>query len=110
MRALPVLEEWSPPENCIVAGVFSNIPEAFATMEVHFTPGSLHNTIGIEIPYREPAQTVGKIEVTTPDEIKAFGRHVGKAVKSPPTDRDSAAQIEDMAGAQTNPLELRQGM
>ncbi|OAA62397.1 Endonuclease/exonuclease/phosphatase [Akanthomyces lecanii RCEF 1005] len=107
---LKVLEEWAPPENCIVAGdmnafhtswqadrpasqdgnrihewterhdlhllnepdeattmaksrarsstidlVFSNIPEASATVEVHLTTGSLHYTIGIEIPNREPA-------------------------------------------------------
>ncbi|KAM3519496.1 hypothetical protein MY4038_009772, partial [Beauveria bassiana] len=55
---------------------FSNIPEASAAVEVHLTTGSLHYTIGIEIPYREPARTVhGKIRVTTPDEIKAFGDH-----------------------------------
>ncbi|KAM3454106.1 hypothetical protein NHJ6243_008968 [Beauveria neobassiana] len=150
---LQVREEWTPPENCIVAGdmnafhtswqadrpasqdwnrihewmerhdlhllnepdeattmakrtsrsstidlVFSNIPEASATVEVHLTTGSLHYTIGIEIPNREPAQTTpGKVRVTTPDEIKAFGDHVGKAVKSLPTDIDSEAQIEDMA-------------
>ncbi|OAA57831.1 Endonuclease/exonuclease/phosphatase [Akanthomyces lecanii RCEF 1005] len=150
---LQVLEEWTPPENCIVAGdmnashtswqadrpasqdgnrihawterhdldllnepdeattmakrytrsstidlVFSNIPEASATVEVHLTTGSLHYTIGIEIPDREPAQvTRGKVRVTTPDEIKAFGDHVGKAVKSLPTDVDSQAQIEGMA-------------
>ncbi|KAM3450573.1 hypothetical protein NHJ6243_009776 [Beauveria neobassiana] len=78
--------------------VFSNIPEASATVEVHLTTGSLHYTIGIEIPNREPAQTTpGKVRVTTPDEIKVFGDHVGKAVKSLPTDIDSEAQIEDMA-------------
>ncbi|OAA34233.1 reverse transcriptase [Beauveria brongniartii RCEF 3172] len=150
---LKALEEWNPPENCVVAGdmnashtswqsdrpasqdgnrihewterhdlhllnepdekttmarrktrsstidlAFSNIPEASATVEVHLTTGSLHYTIGIEIPYREPARTVhGKIRVTTPDEIKAFGDHVGKAVKSLPTDVDSQAEIENMA-------------
>ncbi|KAM3462859.1 hypothetical protein MY5147_009760, partial [Beauveria neobassiana] len=149
---LKALEEWTPPENCVVAGdmnashtswqsdrpasqdgnrihewterhdlhllnepdekttmarcktrsstidlAFSNIPEASATVEVHLTTGSLHYTIGIEIPYREPARTVyGKIRVTTPDEIKAFGDHVGKAVKSLPTDVDSQAEIENM--------------
>ncbi|KAM3463150.1 hypothetical protein MY5147_009717 [Beauveria neobassiana] len=150
---LQVLEDWAPPENCVVVGdmnafhtswqadrpasqdgncihewtdrhdlhllnepgeattmakrksrrstidlVFSNIPEASATVEVHLTTGSLHYTIGIEIPNREPAQTTpGKVRVITPDEIKAFGDHVGKAVKSLPTDIDSEAQIEDMA-------------
>ncbi|KAJ3478790.1 hypothetical protein NLG97_g8480 [Lecanicillium saksenae] len=77
---------------------FSNIPEASATVEVHLTTGSLHYTIGIEIPNSEPAHaTPGKTRVTTPDEIKAFGKHVGKAVKSLPTDLRSEAQIEDMA-------------
>ncbi|KGQ11637.1 hypothetical protein BBAD15_g2644 [Beauveria bassiana D1-5] len=60
--------------------VFLNIPEASATVEVHLTTGSLHHTIGIEIPNREPAQaTHGQVKVTTPDEIEAFGDHVGKA-------------------------------
>ena len=150
---LQVLEDWTPPENCVFAGdmnashtswqpdrpasqdgnrihewterhdlqllnepdeattmakrktrsstidlVFSNIPEASATVEVHLTTGSLHYTIGIEIPNREPAQvTHGKVRVTTPDEIKAFGDHVCEAVKSLPTNIDSEAQIEDMA-------------
>ncbi|OAA57839.1 reverse transcriptase [Akanthomyces lecanii RCEF 1005] len=150
---LQVLEDWTPPENCIVAGdmnalhtswqadrpasqdgnrihawterhdldllnepdeattmakrytqeaaqltCFSNIPEASATVEVHLMTGSLHYTIGIEIPDREPAQvTRGNVRVATPDEIKAFGDHVGKAVESLPTDVDSPAQIEGMA-------------
>ena len=137
---LPVLENWTPPANCVVAGdmnayhttwlsdrrasqsgnriyewtqenglhllnepdesttmckggnrsstidlAFSNIPEASATIEVHLTTGSLHYTIGIEIPNREPAQsTPGKVRVTTPEEIKAFGDHVGRAARSLP--------------------------
>ncbi|KAM3470792.1 hypothetical protein MY5147_006198 [Beauveria neobassiana] len=77
---------------------FLNIPEASAVVEVHLITGSLHYTIGIEIPYQELARTVhGKIRVTTPDEIKAFRDHVGKAVKSLPTDVDSQAKIENMA-------------
>ncbi|KGQ02481.1 Retrovirus-related Pol polyprotein from type-1 retrotransposable element R1 [Beauveria bassiana D1-5] len=150
---LEVLEDWTPPENCVVAGdmnashaswqsdrpasqdgnriyewmerhdlqllnepneattmakrytrgstidlAFSNIPEAMATVEIHLTTGSLHYTIGIEIPNQEPIQvTRGKVRVTTPDEIRAFGKHVGKAVKSLPSDLDSEAAIENMA-------------
>ncbi|TQV90123.1 endonuclease/reverse transcriptase [Cordyceps javanica] len=150
---LEVLEDWTPPENCVVAGdmnashaswqsdrpasqdgnriyewterhdlqllnepdeattmskryttgntidlAFSNIPEAIATVEIHLTTGSLHYTIGIEIPYQEPVQVSrGKVRVTTPDEIEAFGRHVGKAVKSLPSDIDSESEIENMA-------------
>ncbi|OAA61588.1 Endonuclease/exonuclease/phosphatase [Akanthomyces lecanii RCEF 1005] len=150
---LEVLEEWTLPENCVVAGdmnashaswqsdrpasqdgnriyewterhdlqllnepdeattmakrytrgntidlAFSNIPEAIATVEIHLTTGSLHYTIGIEIPNQEPVQvTRGKVRVTTPDEIEAFGRHVGKAVKSLPSDIDSESEIENMA-------------
>ena len=78
--------------------VFSNIPEATATVEVHLTTGSLHYTIGIEIPKGEPAQvTHGKVRVTTPDEIKAFGDHVSTAVKSLLTGIDSRVQVEEMA-------------
>ncbi|KAM3543203.1 hypothetical protein ARSEF1564_003920 [Beauveria bassiana] len=78
--------------------VFSNIPEATATVEVHLTTGSLHYTIGIEIPNQEPVQVArGKVRVTTPDEIEAFGKHVGMAVKSLPVHIDSETEIENMA-------------
>ncbi|KAJ3495916.1 hypothetical protein NLG97_g3048 [Lecanicillium saksenae] len=152
-NTLEVLEGWTPPENCVVAGdmnashaswqsdrpasqdgnriyewteshdlqllnepdeattmakpnarsstidlAFSNIPEAMATVEVHLTTGSLHYTIGIEIPDQEPVQvTRGKVRVTTPDEIEAFGRHVGVAVGSLPSDINSEAEIDNMA-------------
>lgn len=35
--------------------VFSNIPEASATVEVYLTTGSLYYTMGIEVLNREPA-------------------------------------------------------
>ncbi|XWX00640.1 hypothetical protein V2A60_008661 [Cordyceps javanica] len=132
---LGVLEDWTPPENCVVAGdmntshaswqsdrpasqdgnriyewterhdlqllnepdeattmakrytrgstidlAFSNIPEAIATVEIHLTTGSLHYTVGIEIPNQETAQvTRGKVRVTTREEIEAFGRHTYEA-------------------------------
>ncbi|KAJ3499128.1 hypothetical protein NLG97_g581 [Lecanicillium saksenae] len=85
---------------------FSNIPEASATVEVHLTTGSLHHTIGIEVPNREPAPRIlGKVRVTTPDEIKAFGEHVEKAVQSLPKILESEAQIEDMAEELQNILQ-----
>ncbi|KAM3466574.1 hypothetical protein MY5147_009007, partial [Beauveria neobassiana] len=107
---LEVLEDWTPPVNCVVAGdmnashaswqsdrpasqdgnriyewterhnlqllnepdeattmakrytrgntidlAFSNVPEAMATVEIHVTTGSLHYTIGIEIPRTNPS-------------------------------------------------------
>ena len=147
------MENWTPPDNCIVAGdmnayhttwqsgrrasqsgnrifewtqendlhllnepdepttmakggkrsstidlAFSNIPEACATVEVHLTTGSLHYTIAIEIPDREPAQsTPGKVRVPTPEVIKAFGDHVGKAAGSLPKAAHTKTQIEKLA-------------
>ncbi|OAA61592.1 Ribonuclease H-like protein [Akanthomyces lecanii RCEF 1005] len=81
-----------------------NRPEVESTLSVchggsppHDRVASLHHWYRNAKP--GPAQTTPvKVRVTTPDEIKAFGDHVGKAaVKSLPANIDSQAQIEDMA-------------
>lgn len=47
---------------------------------------------------REPAQsTPGKVRVTTPEAIKAFSDHVGRAARSLPAVAHIKAQIEDIA-------------
>ncbi|OWT42476.1 reverse transcriptase [Pochonia chlamydosporia 170] len=130
--SLDVIESWTPPNRCIVAGdmnafhpswqadrgasqdgtrifnwtqehdlvllndpeasttmprlnkrsstidlVFSNISTATTTVEEHLTTGSLHYTIGTEIPDNESSpRTSGKVHVTLPEEIKVFTKHV----------------------------------
>ncbi|EFZ03294.1 Reverse transcriptase [Metarhizium robertsii ARSEF 23] len=79
--------------------VFSNIPTATATVEEYLTTGSLHYTIGTEIPDNESSpRTPGKVHVSLPEEIKAFSKHVASAAPSLPSFIRSRQDIDDAAG------------
>jgi ribonuclease HI len=79
--------------------VFSNISSATTTVEEHLTTGSLHYTIGTEIPDNESSpRTPGKVHVSLPEEIKAFTKHVASAALSLPRFIYSRQDIDDAAG------------
>ncbi|KID96614.1 reverse transcriptase, partial [Metarhizium majus ARSEF 297] len=78
--------------------VFSNIATATATIEEHLTTGSLHYTVGTEVPDNESIpRTPGKIHVGLPEEIKAFAKHVASAASSLPRCIRSRQDIDDVA-------------
>lgn len=78
--------------------VFSNISIATITVEEHLTTGSLHYTIGTEIPDNESSpRTSGKVHVTLPEEIKAFTKHVAGAALSLLTFIRTRQDIDDTA-------------
>ncbi|KAF5127307.1 hypothetical protein E5D57_008237 [Metarhizium anisopliae] len=79
--------------------VFSNISTATTTIEEHLTTGSLHYTVGTEIPDNESSpRALGKVHVTLPEEIKAFAKHVASSAASLPRCIQSRQDIDDAAG------------
>ncbi|KAG8407768.1 hypothetical protein J3459_018362 [Metarhizium acridum] len=79
--------------------VFSNISTATTTIEEHLTTGSLHYTVGTEIPDNESSpRTLGKAHLTLPEEIKAFAKHEASAAASLPRCIQPRQDITDAAG------------